>query len=129
MRPIPLMLAVLLAAVPGLTATSEAGPKPEVPAAIPNGKPVSCIPLVGISDQRVRSDSVIDFTVGRQVYRNTLPMPCPQLGMEGRFLHETSLNEICSVDTITVLLDPGMMRGATCGLGQYQPVTMVKARK
>ena len=73
----------------------------------------------------MRDDRTIDFiTTGRKVYRNTLDYPCPQLGFEQRFAHKTSTNNLCSLDTITVLTSPGLSQGATCGLGKFQPVTL-----
>jgi hypothetical protein len=63
-----------------------------------------------------------------KVYRNTLPYSCPQLGFEERFLYKTSLSQLCSTDIITVLTSggPDLSRGASCGLGQFQPVELVK---
>jgi hypothetical protein len=99
-----------------------------IAAAKPAGKPESCIQLNHIRETRVRSDSVIDFYMhGKKVYRNTLPHSCPQLGFEERFTYSTSLSQLCSTDIITVLMmgGPGLMRGASCGLGKFQPVTGV----
>lgn len=97
-------------------------------AARPAGKPLSCVPIVGIRETRVRSDDVIDFYMrGGQVYRNTLPQSCPQLGFEEAFSYATSLSELCSVDIITVINRSGPgVRGPSCGLGEFQPVTGVK---
>lgn len=93
-------------------------------AAKPSGKPVSCIPLTHIRESRVRDDQTIDFYMnGGTVYRNALPNSCPQLGFEKRFAYKTSLSQLCSTDIITVLVEPGISRGASCGLGQFQPVT------
>jgi hypothetical protein len=93
----------------------------------PAGKPVNCLQLPQISESRVRDDRTIDFImVGGQVYRNRLPNSCPELGFEERFAHETSIQEICSSDTITVLHGGGgLARGASCGLGEFQPVSGV----
>ena len=61
---------------------------------------------------------------GNTVYRNRLPNSCPQLGFERRFGFSTSLSQLCSTDTIWVIIGGGgIQRGATCGLGQFQPVT------
>lgn len=123
MRVIPLALAALIAATPGI-----AGPQRDrVPAATPSGNPVDCLQLNRITNQVVRSDKVIDFFVGRQVFRNELPNACPQLGFESRFMHRTSLNQLCSTDTITVLVGPNLTQGATCGLGRFQPVTLARS--
>ena len=99
--------------------------KPEQEALIkPAGKPESCIPITSIRETRVRDDRTIDFYMnGRKVYRNSLPNSCPQLGFEERFSYETSLSQLCSTDIISVLYDsPRLMRGASCGLGTFQPI-------
>ncbi len=94
--------------------------------ATPTGPAVSCIPLTGIQETRVRSDQVIDFIMrGRdRVYRVTLDQPCPELGFEQRFSYETSLSQLCSADIITVFHTSPPMRGASCGLAPFQPVTL-----
>jgi len=98
-----------------------------VPLAEPDGKPVDCVLLQNIQSTRVHGDSTIDFHLrGGKVYRNTLPQSCPMLGFEQRFLYQTSLSQLCSVDIITVLQSPDLTRGASCGLGQFQPVKIVK---
>ena len=124
MRVIALPLALAIVALGGATASD----KDKVPDATPDGKPLECLQTTQIRDTQVRSDQVIDFvTNGGKVYRNTLDYPCPQLGFEKRFTHKSPLNEYCSTDTITVLLnDGGLRRGATCGLGKFQPVTLAK---
>lgn len=92
-------------------------------AAKPDGKPESCINLRQIRESRVRDDQTIDFyMIGGKVYRSTLPNSCPQLGFEKRFSYKTSLSQLCSTDIITVLTSPGISTGASCGLGQFQPV-------
>lgn len=112
---------LLFLASPG-TASQD---KDKVPVATPTGKSVDCIQLNQIRDTKVRDDKTIDFFMnGKKVYRNTLDGSCPQLASEKRFSYRVSLDQLCSLDTITVLLDPGMGRGASCGLGQFQPVTL-----
>jgi hypothetical protein len=104
----------------------------KVPDAVDVGAPVSCIPLQSIRESRVRSDKVIDFrTSGSKWYRNTLPHSCPSLGFEERFLYKTSLSQLCSVDVITVIhsYGGGLDRGASCGLGKFQPVQISKPVK
>lgn len=97
------------------------------PPATPDGKPQSCIPLGQIRETQVRDDRTIDFFLGRKVYRNTLPYACPELGFERAFSYETSLSQLCSTDIVTVIHNSSpMMRGASCGLGQFQPVTGIK---
>jgi hypothetical protein len=100
-----------------------------VPEARETGPAVSCVQISQIRESRVRNDRVIDFrTTGKRWYRNTLPYSCPSLGFEERFAYKTSINQLCSVDVITVLQSSGsgLHRGASCGLGKFQPVELIK---
>ena len=75
----------------------------------------------------MRSDQVIDFEMnGGKIYRNTLPdTPAPASASRSASRYKTSLNQLCSVDIITVLhSEPAVSRGASCGLGKFQPVTL-----
>jgi hypothetical protein len=114
----------LLVATLGMSA--DARPlKPEQEAQIKEaGKPLDCIQLRSIQSSRVRDDQTIDFYVGgRKVYRNRLPYKCSGLGFEEKFAYATSLSQLCSVDTITVLSSSPGISGPTCGLGKFQPIT------
>lgn len=91
---------------------------------------VDCVQINQIRSTNVRDDRTIDFVMsGKKIYRNTLPNSCPSLGFERRFAYQTSISQLCSVDIVTVLTNagPGLQRGASCGLGKFQP--MVKAPK
>jgi len=122
MRKALLALSVIALAAPG-----AARDRNVLPTATPAGKPQSCIPLRSIRQSHVRGDYVIDFEMtGGKVYRNTLPDGCPGLGFDESFTYRTSLSQLCSSDIITVLQSPGPRRGASCGLGQFQPVTLAK---
>lgn len=126
MRMIPRTIAAALAFA-AFAAPGVARDRSDIPAATPTGKAESCIPLSQIRETRVHGDRTIDFIVnGRKVYRNTLPYACPSLGFEEAFSYETSLSQLCSTDIITVLYSsPNLSRGASCGLGEFQPVTLV----
>ncbi|MBN8808927.1 MAG: hypothetical protein J0I47_11950 [Sphingomonas sp.] len=120
MRPIIWLAAVAAVVTPAIA--RDRG----VPAATPAGKAVDCVNTTDIQQTHVRSDQVIDFEMrGGRTYRNTLPYACPSLGFEQRFGYKLSTTQLCSVDTITVLQSGGM-RGPSCGLGQFQPVTIAK---
>ena len=90
----------------------------------------SCVPLTEIRTSRVLSDRVIDFSrgTGHEAYRVVLPQSCPSLGFEQRFTYSTSLSQLCAQDIITVLQGPGAMRGASCGLAPFQPITLPERR-
>ncbi len=111
-----------------LLTLAATGADQRIPEATPDGEPVNCIRASQIDRTVVHSDSVIDFHMkGRKVYRNELPSACPGLGFNRTIQYEVRANDLCSVDTITVLETPGLMRGATCGLGTFQPVTLTPA--
>lgn len=95
----------------------------------PVGKAVNCVQLRQISSTSVRDDRTIDFhMLGGKIYRNTLPYSCPGLGFEEKFMYKTSLSRLCSVDIITVLNNTGgLSRGASCGLGKFQPMEKLPA--
>ncbi|THD38324.1 MAG: hypothetical protein E7773_00805 [Sphingomonas sp.] len=119
MRP---LFALAVAALAAPAAASDKG----VPAATPTGAPVDCVQLNQVRETHVRSDQVIDFELsGKRMYRNTLDAACPSLGFEERFSYSVSNGELCSTDTITVLQSSGI-RGATCGLGKFQPVSVAQ---
>jgi hypothetical protein len=118
----PILFAVAALAVGAPVAASDKG----LPAATPTGEAVSCIQLNQVRQTHVRSDQVIDFELsGKRIYRNTLDSACPSLGFEERFAYSVSNGELCSTDLITVLQSTGT-RGATCGLGKFQPVSLAK---
>lgn len=125
MRPIIGALALIALAASGQVAAKK--DRNAVPAATNAGEAVSCIPINQIRNTRVHGDKVIDFHMnGNRVYRNVLPYACNSLGFQEQFSYETSLSQLCSTDTITVLHSPPMVKGATCGLGQFQPITITK---
>jgi hypothetical protein len=96
-----------------------------IAAAQPVGPPIDCVDLVRIRSTHVLDDRTIDFEMtDGDTYRNVLPHSCPSLGFEEAFSYKTSLSRLCAVDFITVLDQAGgLHRGASCGLGKFQPVT------
>lgn len=121
---IPALAALALAAAASPGAARD---RNEIPAATPVGKPQSCIPLRSIRESLVRSDRIIDFRMlGKKTYRVTLPQGCPGLNFERRFSYATSLSQLCQQDIITVLQSSPPIRGASCGLAEFQPVTLAK---
>ena len=108
-----------------IMAATPLAAKSTLPTAVVTGAPVACINLRNIRSTSVVDDKTIDFHMsGNQVYRNTLPNKCPQLGFERAFAYQTSISQLCSVDIITVIVQgSSSMRGASCGLGQFTPVS------
>ena len=125
MRTALIALAIAAVAAPGGAKDRSS----HIPEAIPTGKAQSCITTSRIRQSHVRNDWVIDFEMnGGQIYRNTLPFACSNLEFEQSFAYKTSVGELCSVDTITVLHSGGTGAGPTCGLGEFQPVKLVAKR-
>lgn len=115
---------------PKATASAPPPPAPSTAIAQTAVKSQSCVDLQRIRESRVRSDKVIDFVmIDGSILRNTLPNSCPQLGFERAFTYATSLSQLCSVDIITVIIQGGgPSRGASCGLGQFTPVSLELAK-
>ena len=122
---------VLAAVVLPLCACTEespqtAGPQSRAPAVEVLGEPVNCILISRIRNTRVHDDFTIDFHLtGGDVYRNTLPNRCPQLGFEERFAYEANTGNLCSVDMISVIQSGAAGRGPRCQLGQFVPVRLL----
>ncbi len=131
--PALVLVGALLASCAQKPATPPAtlAAKPPVPAMTPVAKPSqSCVGITQIRQSLVRSDKVIDFEmVDGRILRSRLPYSCPQLGFERAFTYATSLSQLCSVDIITVIIQGGgPMRGASCGLGQFTPISSEAAK-
>jgi hypothetical protein len=123
LAPAALLLAAGCTTSPERQAEYAASQAAKVPAATPVGEPVNCIQTNQIRQTQVRNDSVIDFeTINNRIYRNTLPQSCPTLGFERRFAYKTTIGQLCSIDTITVLQTG--VPGLTCGLGTFQRVEL-----
>ena len=122
--------AILIAAVLPLCACAqdaESTPATRAPEATVLGEPVNCVLTSRIRNTVVHDDYTIDFHLtGGDIYRNTLPNRCPQLGFEERFAYEANTGNLCSVDTITVIQSGAAGSGPRCGLGQFVPVRLAE---
>ena len=89
------------------------------------GEKEKCVSLARIDRTRVVDERTILFYMrGADIYMNRLPHRCIGLRRGKTFMYKTSLNRLCNVDIITVLDDIGFgfSRGASCGLGNFQPI-------
>lgn len=112
-------------AAPLLLLAAAAAADDENDAALAEGAR-TCVPLQSISRTDVIDDRTILFYVrGGEIYVNRLPRRCPGLKRADSFMYETSLSQLCNVDIITVLrrFGPGFNRGASCGLGVFEPIS------
>jgi len=86
----------------------------------------NCVSLNFVRETEVIDDrNILFYMRGGEIYRNVLPHRCPGLERRDAFMYRTTLNRLCSVDVITVLspIGPGFMPGASCGLGNFYPVS------
>lgn len=123
------MRAVAFAGI--LLVSTTAGAEPPATSPAVSGPPQSCVLIQNIRETRVVDDATIDFVMRNgEVLRNTLPNRCPQLGFQRAFSYRTSINQLCSVDIITVIqqVGGGLQRGPSCGLGKFTPIA-TPARK
>jgi hypothetical protein len=120
--------AALLALLASCTGREGLAPRQEadrraLQTARESGQPEDCVVRRNIRNTIVLDDRTIDFHMaGGRILRNRLPHACPGLGFDESFAYRTSLDRLCSVDTITVLRSGGGPLGPTCGLGRFHPV-------
>ena len=124
---IPLAIGAGVLSFAARSAESDERPPSKAPPVEAVGEPVNCINISRIRSTQVHDDYTIDFELpGNDIYRNTLPNRCPQLGFEERFAYEASVGQLCAVDSITVLQSGSVGRGPRCMLGKFTPVRYVE---
>ena len=80
-----------------------------------------CLPMSRIDRVEVVDDRTLIFHMhGDKKYVNNLPYRCSGL-RNNAFIHETSLNQYCDLDTITVYDTSIGMRLGSCPLGEFEP--------
>lgn len=92
----------------------------------PGSEPQDCVNLMSIDHTEVVGDDTILFYMrGDEVFRNRLQSSCPDLRFDERFMYEVRTSQLCSVDVITVITDVGFgfRPGASCGLGEFEPIS------
>ena len=85
-----------------------------------------CVRIRAIRRTEVLDDrNVLFHMTGGRIYRNFLPRRCPSLSMRKAFMYETRINQLCRADRITIVdsVGIGAMRGPSCGLGRFYPVS------
>lgn len=85
-----------------------------------------CIPVHRVDRTEVLDNRSIVFHMrGREAFLNQLERDCPGLDRERRFMYEVRSDQLCNVDTISVLEDwgVGVATGFTCPLGPFQKVS------
>ena len=90
-----------------------------------------CIDTRRISSTQIIDNQNILFHMrNRTIYHNELPRSCPGLRRGKTFSYRTSISRLCSNDFITLLENYGLglSRGASCGLGNFRPITKEEAQ-
>lgn len=85
-----------------------------------------CLSIVRIDQSKiVDSRHMLFTTADRRMYLNTLPRDCPGMHPGDTYMFSTALSQLCNVDIITILNPAGVgfLRGPSCGLGMFEPVT------
>jgi hypothetical protein len=124
---VPLIAGAAVLSVSVRSQDAEERPASKAPPVEVVGEPANCVNISRIRYTRVHDDYTIDFVLpGNEVYRNTLPNRCPQLGFEERFAYEAHTGQLCSIDTIAVLQGGAAGRGPRCSLGKFVPVRYVE---
>lgn len=79
----------------------------------------NCLPMSHIDRIEVVDNSTMIFHMtGDKQYVNNLRYRCPGL-KRNAFIHETSINQYCDLDTITVYDTTIGMRLGACPLGEF----------
>lgn len=85
------------------------------------GKMLNCISLPRIRSTQILDDQTILFKLtDKSVYLNEFPHACPQLKSMDAYTHRSSLNKICSLDSIRVLDTTLVQELAGCSLGKFE---------
>lgn len=96
------------------------------------GNPTRCISTTRLDRTEVVDDeTVLFFMRGGDVYLNRLSRSCPGLEREKRFTYRVYSNQLCRIDTITVLESRafGLTDGFSCALGNFYPISADEAAR
>ena len=123
----PLIAGAALLSFAARSEDADERPPSKAPPVEVLGEPVNCVNISRSRYTRVHDDYTIDFVLpGNEIYRNTLPNRCPQLGFEERFAYEANTGQLCAIDTISVLQGGAAGRGPRCSLGKFVPVRYIE---
>ena len=115
----------VLACAPVATGTGYVENAPEARAIGPAKR---CLNASTITRSVVQDDRTIDFKVGSNTWRNTLPSACGQLGFERAISYDLHSSSLCAGETVYVLDTSGgtPRRTTPCALGEFVPVEYVR---
>lgn len=121
MRAVFMSLAALLATSACAVADQHTDEEEPLPEGVENCVYLRSVDRIEILDEH----HVLFYMRGGEIYSNHLARKCPGLRRNDTIMYRTTLNQLCSIDTFTVLenIGGGFMPSATCALGKFYPVT------
>lgn len=88
-----------------------------------------CLGLIRIDNiDIVDKQNIVFKTKNGDYYLNQLPRACSSLSRYNAIMYRTPLNQLCSLDIITVLdtIGGGFKQTGSCGLGKFKPISKVE---
>jgi len=88
-----------------------------------------CLGLIQIDNiDIIDKQNIVFKMVNGDYYLNQLPRVCSNLSRYNAIMYRTSLNQLCSLDIITVLdtIGGGFEQAGSCGLGKFKPISKVE---
>lgn len=92
----------------------------------PNAAAPRCVDLMRIDRIDIVDDqNLLFYMKNGTIYHNRMTHACPGLRREQTFMYSVPMQRLCNVDLITVLENHGFgfARGASCGLGDFTPIS------
>lgn len=84
------------------------------------GEPVRCIQLSRVQSSTIYDDTAIVYRIGRTLYVNRPDSGANSLHSSDIMVTKTTMNQLCSIDTVELRDPTGFMRGVVF-LGEFVP--------
>lgn len=124
--------ALALALAGALTLSTYAGAADVAAPAAAAAKTEDCLAINRIEQTRiVDKRTVLFYYSPTEIYKNVLPRDCNGLQRDTTLKYKSSINQLCSVDVITPLVQTGgsYMPAGSCGLGKFERIDKAGVEK
>lgn len=119
-------LAVICAGVMGTASAGQKGSADPLAGYEKTGEVVRCLPLTQVRDSDPLDDSAMLFETRRgEMYLNELRGKCVGLKRNDRYSYQTTQNQICAGDIITISNRAGTVTLGSCGLGEFEALAEI----